>query len=84
MAEMKSSFARMDELEAEENLQSQDTLLERITPWEYSGRTYWLLRKLRLSPILAAGIGMVLAGRILIQLQMDFFGSMLMKMVPQK
>ena len=70
----KSNFALMDEMEAKENLQSEDAMSDRAFPWEYSGQTYRLLRKLRLTPALATGIIMLLAGFVLMQTQLGILG----------
>ena len=69
-----SNFALMDEMEAQENLQSEDAMSDRAFPWEYSGKTYWMLRKLRLTPALATGIIMILAGFVLMQTQLGILG----------
>ena len=43
--EPRSNFARMDEMEEKENLQSKKTLFETRRPWHYHGPFFRLLRK---------------------------------------
>ena len=54
MTEKKSNFARMDELEAEENLQAKGDSVGRSL--KYHGRIGRLLWKIKLTPMLAIGI----------------------------
>ena len=65
--EPRSNFARMDEMEEKENLQSKKTLFESRCPWHYHGRFFRLLRKLHLGPMLFLGLVMIIVGEILLR-----------------
>ena len=65
--EPRSNFARMDEMEENENLRSKGTLVESRCPWHYHGRFFRLLRKLHLGPMLFLGLVVILVGEILLR-----------------
>ena len=52
----RSNFALMDEMEAKEMLESKNTLADFPVPRIYQGRAYELLRKIKLTPLLALGL----------------------------
>ena len=65
--EPRSNFARMDEMEEKENLQSKKTLFETRRPWHYHGPFFRLLRKLHMGPMLFLGLVVIIVGEILLR-----------------